>query len=300
MLIYFDGPEKAGKSTLAKSTASRFEEDAVEIWKWTGPDNDTGFGYLRPFIAALDATHPTCGIQVHIFDRGWVSEHVYGKLLGEPRQFVFDPFLCEWLYGRALIGRGGKFIVLPEDVTDLEVRRDETDLEVDPLDETLEYGSYAFKWGYTPLNNVYTKGNLAENTAEAARSVFIPTHTLHSTEYIGSLNPEIVFVGDTHQGFAFQHRPFFSRHDADWFRGFGPQAITEWGYASTKGFQRILDENHKNLLRGEVITVGPRAAYLFPDYPHAPYDMDSTDPEKINDFQRIVFGIQQGARYERA
>ena len=161
MIITVEGPDKSGKSFLIESILDGFWEDKRKLLIFSDKDKQDGFGYLRPFIKWLDHPLPC------VWHRNWISEHVYGKLLFEKRQFVEDPFMAEWFYGRALEGRGGKFILLPSDPSELGRRRDETDFtesELDPAEELKLYRKYAKDWDYDILLNDYGRWSNQTNS----------------------------------------------------------------------------------------------------------------------------------------
>src|SRR3989304_2111146 len=103
-VIVFDGPEKAGKSTIiealrqyAKSTKF-FDRVYVRHWGPVSPDD-------RVYAHEL-SQDSTCFNELVIWDRCWPSEYVYGNLLGRSRRGTGDPWLLEWLHGRAVQSNG--------------------------------------------------------------------------------------------------------------------------------------------------------------------------------------------------
>ena len=274
MIIYLDGPEKAGKSTLANEILEGFEPDRSLLVKHAGRDAQDGFGYLLPFVAGIDSP------DIHVWDRGWSSEVVYGRMLREGRLFSKDPFLCEWFYGRAMAGRGGKFVVLPSKVDFLAELRDESDLDVLPGDEYSAWRNYANAWGYRIIINNYDEESLMANAAKCRGSAFIDTHKMPSTDYIGPLHPKWLFVGDCFQDYAFEQRPFFNETAAEYWRGFGAESVKRMGFASVAGFESIGTN-----LTNRIITVGNKAAHFYPGFPNAPYAKGEPTAENILAFQ---------------
>jgi thymidylate kinase len=108
-LILIDGPEKAGKTTLTELLKESYGPNYVTLTKWTERDRDDGLGMVNYFQRHINSK------KVHIWDRGWVSEVVYGQLLKQERQMSEDPMLAEWIYSRPLIGQGVRGILLPKD-----------------------------------------------------------------------------------------------------------------------------------------------------------------------------------------
>jgi len=279
MIIYLDGPEKAGKSTLASEILEGFEEDRSQLVKHAGRDPQNGFGYLLPFVAGLDSP------DIHVWDRGWSSEVVYGRMLKQDRLFSKDPFLCEWFYGRAMAGRGGKFIVLPNSIGKLAELRDESDLDVNPINEYSAWLNYANAWDYRIIVNDYTEESLATNAVKCRGSAFIKVHKMPSEDYIGPLNPKWLFVGDSHQTFSFEQRPFFNIDAAEYWRGFGAESVKRMGFASVEGFESIGTN-----LTSRIVTVGNKAAHFYPGFPNAPYVKGEPTAENILAFQLGVQG----------
>lgn len=276
MIISIEGPEKAGKTTLVERTLANFEPDKSQLIKCSGRDAQNGLGYLPEFLSGLDSD------SIQVWDRAWIGEAIYGELLQDGRAFADDPFMGEWIYGRALAGRGGKFILLPEDPKRLRSLRDKTDLPVSPIAEYSLFRDYAEEWGYEILWNDYTETGLAANSLKTRRSPFVGVHKVDSRLYIGSHNPIYTFVGESSQQWDFSHRPFMNQWAAEYFRAFGDSAILDFGYASLKGCQELQDAE-PNLFK-RIITVGSEAGRSFKAYPNVHYKMESVEKEDIVGF----------------
>ena len=262
--IIIEGPEKAGKSTLVEEILTGFEPELSRRIHCVGRDSSNGFGYLHDFFRGLDSA------EIQVWDRAWIGEFVYGKLLGDARLFAHDPFAAEWFYGRVMNGRGGKFVLIPEDIRELAKRRDESDLDVDPIQEAKYFKLYAMKWGYEFLFNDYDAASLMTNAVRARKSAFVNVHSVRSTNYVGALRPTVTFVGDTFQEFPFVHRPFYNRVAAEYFRPLTSRiSLSQMGFANPEGFGELVEPDR--ILARKVITVGPKAAFMYPDYPNARY-----------------------------
>lgn len=285
MLIILEGPNKAGKSSLAKKILEGFWPEKSKTIHWTGEDKAEGFGYMRSFIYWLDHPWPC------VFDRAWVGEFVYGKLLQQPRFFAEDPFVAEWFYSRALQGRGEKYIVLPEDNSKLAELRDEGDfpeIEISSVEESRTFEIYGARWGYKILKNDYTLETQNGFAVAARKSVCVPVHKVPSTDYIGSLNPSWTFIGDSRQGFSFQNRPFFNEYAAEYFRPFGLEAITDFGYSTVEGY--LSNKRARPELFKRPIAVGHKASHLFPELPSLEYRQESI---KIQDLIKFREGFEE-------
>jgi hypothetical protein len=280
MIISIEGPEKAGKSTLVEEILTGFEPDMSRVVKQSGRDGKDGFGYLHDFIAGLDSN------TVDVWDRAWIGEYVYGRLLGQDRLFTTDPFLCEWIYGRLLEGRGGKFVLLPVNPFKLAELRDETDLPVNPIAEYDTFKNYAATWGYTVLENDYVGDEILYNAIDARRSVFVDVHKSPSTAYVGSRQPNLTFVGNSIQEFPFENRPFFDRVSAEYFRPYGARAMHHFGYATVESYEEAAAV--EPALFKNVMTVGNRAKFFYPELPNAPYAPGDSAPINVVKFKTAV------------
>lgn len=195
-LIIIDGPEKSGKSTLIAELTKQLTETGVQVhhrrWSQIKPDDRV---YTAPLQQDLDSR--TQGIT--IWDRGWPSEHVYGQLLNRPRRGATNPWILEWLHGRAVEGRGAKVILLPNDQMAPAQHRDSTDLPVNPRDEYSAYYWYATEFRYDVCINDYTQERLQYNVAKIIKS--LPEEEPISAQYLthGNLLPlhsEQLIVGE--------------------------------------------------------------------------------------------------------
>lgn len=146
-VIVIDGPEKAGKTSTIRCLHELLltETKQVDIIKWNGAAEPDDRIYMSRLM--LDVVKPK-EERIAIWDRSWVSEYVYGRLLLQSRRLASDPWLGEWLYGRAADSHGLK-VILPGPSPDiLESRRDKTDLDVDPVAEQRLYTAYGKRFGW--------------------------------------------------------------------------------------------------------------------------------------------------------
>jgi hypothetical protein len=283
MIISIEGPEKAGKSTLVKLAMAGFEKDRSRFVKCSGRDDNSGFGYMADFAEGLDSRN------YHFWDRAWIGEYVYGTLLKDGRLFADDPFMCEWFYGRALNGRGGKFVLLPDSFDSLPALRDETDLDVDPYYEAGLFREYAQAWGYEILRNNYDELRLMENAKAVRKSAFVGIHKCSARHYVGPLAPTFTFVGNSLDQFRGGNFPFFNMWSAEYFRGYGDRAINEFGYASLDAVAGPTRRNNPHLFE-RMIAVGPEAARLWPLVPNVPWDdtISRENEDEIDAFHEAV------------
>jgi hypothetical protein len=189
MLILIDGPEKAGKTTLIEYCRKEFSAlgynvHVVKQGPWDPDDS---------IISADVKKHAQDRNIVYIWDRGWPSEEVYATLLNRKRRANNNPFLMEWLHGRAT---PYKFILLPSDVQYTIDRRDKSDLPVDPYNEVVLFRAYN-KFGYYVMYNSYDHQSLTMNFWRIHNHV--TTHTPQPYVY-GNPNSKFWFVASLNEG----------------------------------------------------------------------------------------------------
>lgn len=197
-ILVVDGPEKAGKTTLIHAVAqewcSRMGKGS-EAWRkhWGPVQTDV------EYKAKLEQNVTELGPQkLIIWDRSWASESVYGLLLERPgRRLADDPWLGEWLYGRAVQAIGLR-VMLTADSWELAARRDETDLPVSPQVEAQAFIRHGSNYGWAYLKNTYTDANLQEN-ARTIVNVLISQLLVERAAppiYCGPADAKIVVVGE--------------------------------------------------------------------------------------------------------
>jgi len=158
MYIVFDGPEKAGKTTLINETQSMLTRAGyeVKVRHWGKVSSDTE--YARTLMNDLsEARHPSCII---IWDRSWASEEIYAGLLHRQRRARFLPGYCEWLYGRAVDLFGGMKFMLAPDIHKSISKRSDDDLPVNPYEENSAFINYSTSHGWYPLVNSFDEISL--------------------------------------------------------------------------------------------------------------------------------------------
>lgn len=77
MIILLEGPDGAGKTTLADQiTAAAMK---VRRWHFGAPANDAeAFDYYKAYAVAIRECEPDA---INIFDRSWYSDMVYGPVI---------------------------------------------------------------------------------------------------------------------------------------------------------------------------------------------------------------------------
>lgn len=149
-VLVVDGAEKSGKSTLIRVITDGWEGQS-RVRRWGPVTSDT------EYLTALREDVEFPGLVV--WDRSWASEHVYSVLMNRPGRLRTDPWLGEWLYGRAVDLK----VVLDSHGDQRAARRDETDLPVNPYVEGAAFSEYASKYGWWVLHNDYWEDTLRAN-----------------------------------------------------------------------------------------------------------------------------------------
>lgn len=197
MIIVFDGPEKAGKSTLVQALYARLVASGYQarIRKFTERAQPDDRVYAEPM--AWDTMRDDI---ITLWDRSWASEYVYGTLLGQDRRLSYDPFLGDWLYGRAAQTCGLR-VMVHSPVAEMAARRDATDLPVGPLEERGAFTKLATENQWLILENRYTHESLQANVNylmdyvkewEMRRQ----SKPFYPPQYTGPLSPRVLIVGD--------------------------------------------------------------------------------------------------------
>lgn len=154
MYILLEGPEKVGKSSLARSLVERsrsLDVDAVHVSsRYHAKLN------LRVYWDVLMLGKRRDLLVVA--DRAWVSEVVYSKLLGR-RSPIYSAEHAERLFGAAMGAVGIGVILAPP-------RRraplDESDLQIPYNRESTAFIQYGLNWGYTVITQDWEVPTLTE------------------------------------------------------------------------------------------------------------------------------------------
>lgn len=264
-VIIVDGPEKSGKTTFISALVGALKSNStyfVGIRKWTGRAVPNDSEYLNPLIEDIKLIDT-----ITIWDRSWVSEYVYGTLLGQDRRLSNDPWLGEWLYGRALQTQGFR-IMMEADLAELVSRRDSTDLPVNPWKEAGLFRNYADDFGWMRLSTEYSEKVLIEKAAEIALKILNKSiSTIPPQNYTGPDNPVTVFIGSKRRKGEQPGKwlPFTDKFSTEFARILGTNAMKfGWTYAHEIPPQFI--RNAKCLVTfGANATLWARMYILTPD-----------------------------------
>ena len=75
------------------------------------------------------------------------------------------------------------------------------------------------KWNYPILYTDFSDESFSEMVLEIRKQALLNQIPFPSTDYVGTDSPSITFVGDSLQGFGFDHRPFHSFEMSRFFEG---------------------------------------------------------------------------------
>lgn len=195
--LIVDGPEKAGKTSLIERIKQTDIAPKITVVKWgpVYPDDRVYADHLRKIWE-----YPSKEQELIIFDRGWPAEHVYARLLDRHRRGRARPWLLEWLHSRATYANGVRVILLPRDPDDSIIRRDETDLPVNPRDEIAYFSEFGYRYGWTVLYNNFvdkTMFNHVDRIYHLLKHKTFEVAPQHCTMPIGGFDDlNTVFVGE--------------------------------------------------------------------------------------------------------
>lgn len=263
MLIILDGPEKAGKTTLARELRAGSGDYrgglATRHWgpipaRLPGTDDfgDTAYrAGLRidlgdPMAYELSASalaavveygsiadeQPTLDPLGMVWDRSWASEVVYAGVLGRTdRRLYGDPWLAEWLYGRAVQASGIRVMVLGPSAGRLAELRSSDDLPVKPELERALFHQYATEYGWEVVqdNHVDDKMHrmIAAGLLVKALRAQVRANQLGAKppDYAGPPDAPVLVVGERRNGNDPGWLPFATPYTTRFARCLGSDAL---------------------------------------------------------------------------
>lgn len=196
-VLLFEGPEKAGKSTVIAALAEHLHKHLklkVVVRHQIGrakPDD-------RVYADQL-AVDTAADKYVAIWDRCYPSEYVYGTMLGQDRRLALDPWLGEWLYGRAIRANGAQFMVTGPAPSILAKSRTDDDLPVDPAEEQALYLAYALRFGWHVIRRAPVSDQVERIMKRIPAAIIYGRGRSESPlppVYAGTPNARVVVVGE--------------------------------------------------------------------------------------------------------
>lgn len=192
-VLVLDGPEKAGKSTLAHEVIAR----------WQGRTEYRHWGPVRSITEYLSAIIIDTGTlsgdpgRLIVWDRSWLSECVYPRLLNRPTDAP-SPWHLEWLLGRAVMSMGMRVLVTPLSHMELVKRRDDSDHAVPAMDELSDFLRYAQELGWDHVVNDYTEDRVRANAEHLVERLVLLDGVTNPPPpvYCGPKSPPLLMVGE--------------------------------------------------------------------------------------------------------
>jgi hypothetical protein len=283
MNLIIDGVDKGEAISLIEEVKEGFDPEKVQVVSEPRSNKvgSAGF-YSRHVVRGLDLPH------VYLWEGSWISRIVEQKMVGAtPSEFEY-----EFLNHRLNLNRGDHFVLLPDTRLHYYSLFPQEELEDGYVPQhILEkrydlFQDYATKWGYETLHTDFSDEAFQQNVLISRRAAVYNQHPFHSTDYVGPEKPVATFVGDSNQGFGFQHRPFHSVDMSRYFEPFGRTAIFEFGYCSVQGFQNIHGTKWEKTLLKRPIMVGAKARNISNVFPHVEIDFGHRTDAKVELFGR--------------
>lgn len=183
MLVILDGPEKVGKSTLARRVAEGCRPLHAVVVSSRYP------GDFRPSVFRDAVRLGARDDVVVVMDRAWPSDVVYSDLVrhGDP---AVPTWWYEWALGLAATTLGTRLVLAPP--TRL-APLDLVDHVVDYDDERAAFVAYAREWGWSVVDDPVSLD--ARDVLEWCRSAYY--HGPRAPVYAGARKPALVYVGET-------------------------------------------------------------------------------------------------------
>jgi hypothetical protein len=237
MLLVIDGPEKAGKSTLAAALV-HWWSDMYPEGSGTPPARIRKWSRLDDGRWAVDSVYRDALVEdsqyegLVIWDRSWASEAVYAQLLNRNRRLGADPWLGEWLYGRGVVL---KFILGGPDPSVMAGQLDEDDRVEghgqDMAREQEAFVAYGRQYGWNIIG-LTDRDRLPLDTLlrmVQLRVAEVATRDRRDPRaWCGPRDASVVFVGErgsNHDSMVGGWLPFSSRYTTSYGRLLGDAAL---------------------------------------------------------------------------
>ncbi len=224
MLIILEGPDLAGKSTLAARLqtylAVKYPHHTVTLLHRGPPTQHPLFEYVEPLLRYRPG-----GNEHIIIDRWHVGEVVYPRILNRPTQLT--PAVYRWI-NMFLQARGA--LIVHVSAADDELRRryaergDDSRSLSEVLAASQQFHRTMFELlPYANLQPWHESPTLVDEIVSiAANREALTTHTRQLTTYVGSPYPRTLYVGDQRACRAKSWRCGHIDRACAWWPSFGP------------------------------------------------------------------------------
>jgi hypothetical protein len=216
-LIIIDGPEKAGKTTLAKAMMKRDPRLGYRHWSESNLEV-----YAEAVAEDVRRAKPV------IWDRGWPSAHVYDSLLVDRHNSWWhrEPWDLEWFFTRPMLTNGIHIILTGANVGVLKARRaaepDSGDLPVSPAEERAAFYAYGDTWGWE-IHSEFSPTEIDRLLVRAWR-LQAQADTQLLPRWTGPIDAPVVFLGEDGPCPP-HHIPFCGEYSSQYGRLLGPLAM---------------------------------------------------------------------------
>ena len=258
-IIVIDGCEKVGKTTVIEKLIQKFKAANIEAERvhWTNKNMVPDDRAVTPLLIE----HSGNLNKVWLWDRGWPSEYVYGRLLGRDHRMTLDPWIGEWLHGRAVQANGLRVILTGPPPSILRSLRDATDLPVSAADEQSLFIEYGQRFGWEVIFNLHTELDYAvEKIFHRAFEPLSVSSKYQPPAWSGPTNASIVIIGSNRSNDELVPGgwlPFTRESEILFAREFGDLAF-KVAWVNLETCDPLTLKN-----RNTIITCGSRAAEWF-------------------------------------
>lgn len=227
-LIYLDGVEKAGKTSICRLLQEKYS--ATYHHFGLPPEPPSPFDLVFHGAMVEHVERALAG-ELIVWDRGWVSDHIYGSLLLRQTRLSGDAWLGEWLYGRVFRTIGVTAILTGPSLTTLESLRSDDDQPVSIRAERVGFYTHGIRFRYDYSAPSYHDTRWQEEMADALVKLAVSrcmARPLSPPDYVGPPRPKVLFVGESRKDdsrFPGAYAPFTSLYTTQLARTLGDLAL---------------------------------------------------------------------------